>query len=444
MRWLTKYNILIRVLLSLAAAGIAQDIDANKYHGGYYDGYAAASYTATAEVLQIACDAGWSLISSPIAPRDPYLPVLMSSVSSHLTIMKNGSGQVYWPAYNINIINEWQTPQGFLLYLTARDTLIFSGRRVLPENTPLSLASGWNMVAYLNSGALLPANAFSSISSHLVIAKNGAGQVYWPAYTINTIGSLTPGAGYQVYVDQTCILTYPANTGMLKSLAAVAEHTSTSLRYFTGPVAATGDNAILLVLAPELPEGSEIGAWSSGKVVGAGMVHQGKALLVLQGKDDLQTGAAGAAAGGAIILSCWRADAALEIPLLLTNLRDGLTQAAAPLPLIYRSNSVWVAETAGLSGLPVDLALLQNFPNPFNPETRIRYTLPGDVRVVITVCNLAGAMVRSLAEGSRSAGAHEISWDGQDDQHRIVPSGVYWVLLKAGNQTRSLKISLIR
>jgi predicted esterase len=74
---------------------------------------------------------------------------------------------------------------------------------------------------------------------------------------------------------------------------------------------------------------------------------------------------------------------------------------------------------------PTDFALIGNYPNPFNPETRIEYTVPVPGIVELTIFNSLGQKIRTLISSHHSAGRYEVSWDGQDDSGHSVLSGMY-------------------
>jgi hypothetical protein len=92
------------------------------------------------------------------------------------------------------------------------------------------------------------------------------------------------------------------------------------------------------------------------------------------------------------------------------------------------------------SGSPVS-----NVPNPFNPSTEIRFTLPQAVPVLLTVHDMAGREVRVLAAGEvMAAGPNSVSWDGRDQAGRQSPSGSYLVKLEAGDKRSMRKITLLK
>ena len=81
-------------------------------------------------------------------------------------------------------------------------------------------------------------------------------------------------------------------------------------------------------------------------------------------------------------------------------------------------------------------ALLQNFPNPFNPETWMPYVLAADAKVTIRIYDVQGQLVRQLAPGLRQAGSYlsretAAYWDGKDRFGEAVSSGIYFYTLKA-------------
>ena len=81
-------------------------------------------------------------------------------------------------------------------------------------------------------------------------------------------------------------------------------------------------------------------------------------------------------------------------------------------------------------------ALLQNFPNPFNPETWIPYTLAADADVSVRIYDIQGKLVRQLDVGQQPAGSYlsretAVYWNGKDRLGGPVSSGVYFYTLKA-------------
>jgi 5'-nucleotidase/UDP-sugar diphosphatase len=94
--------------------------------------------------------------------------------------------------------------------------------------------------------------------------------------------------------------------------------------------------------------------------------------------------------------------------------------------------------------LPNDFDLLQNFPNPFNPETRISYTIPGGSDVSIDIYDLLGQKIRTLVDSYQSPGNYTVIWNGCDQIGRRVASGIYFYKMQAGDFTQTRKMSLMK
>jgi hypothetical protein len=90
------------------------------------------------------------------------------------------------------------------------------------------------------------------------------------------------------------------------------------------------------------------------------------------------------------------------------------------------------------------LALDQNSPNPFNPETTINFTVPEKGQVALKIYDANGRLVRSLVDGVSEPGSHNVSWDGRDNNGASVSSGVYFYRLTAGKFNESRKMVLLK
>jgi hypothetical protein len=90
------------------------------------------------------------------------------------------------------------------------------------------------------------------------------------------------------------------------------------------------------------------------------------------------------------------------------------------------------------------IELSQNTPNPFNPTTTIRFSLPANERVGLAIYAANGALVRMLVDEVRPRGTHDITWDGRDMAGNPVGSGVYFYRLTAGKFSDSRKMVLLK
>ena len=94
--------------------------------------------------------------------------------------------------------------------------------------------------------------------------------------------------------------------------------------------------------------------------------------------------------------------------------------------------------------LPKTFVLKQNHPNPFNPETGIKYQLSISAEVTLTVFDMLGRKIRTLVNTQQTAGSYEIVWNGRNDAGETVGSGIYLYRLSASGQQQVKKMLLVR
>jgi hypothetical protein len=102
-------------------------------------------------------------------------------------------------------------------------------------------------------------------------------------------------------------------------------------------------------------------------------------------------------------------------------------------------------DAADAASAPAASGLAQNRPNPFNPETTLRFSLARSGRATLRVFDARGALVRTLVDGMLEQGAHEARWNGLDERGGRVPSGVYYALFAAPDGARDrIRMVLIK
>ena len=94
--------------------------------------------------------------------------------------------------------------------------------------------------------------------------------------------------------------------------------------------------------------------------------------------------------------------------------------------------------------VPSTFTLHQNFPNPFNPITTLRYDLPEDNFVLLTVYDMLGRTVVQLVNTTQEGGFKAVQWDGTDSMGRPVSAGVYLYQIQAGEFVQTKKMVLLK
>jgi len=109
------------------------------------------------------------------------------------------------------------------------------------------------------------------------------------------------------------------------------------------------------------------------------------------------------------------------------------------------SNSITITIVSNeVNDITAVTSLLDNYPNPFNPETRISYILKNADLVLLDIYNVKGQKVKSLVHEEKAAGSHSVVWNGRDDANNNVASGLYFYKMKSGKYTSTKKMILMK
>jgi mono/diheme cytochrome c family protein len=94
--------------------------------------------------------------------------------------------------------------------------------------------------------------------------------------------------------------------------------------------------------------------------------------------------------------------------------------------------------------IPITFALHQNFPNPFNPITTLRYDLPSDALVTLSIYDMLGREITQLVNATQEAGFKSVQWDATDSMGRPVSAGVYLYQIQAEKFVQTKKMVLLK
>ena len=138
--------------------------------------------------------------------------IMMSQIVDNLIMIKNNDGAVYLPEWNFNGIGDIDFHYGYQIKTNTNDILELCGLQKIPEENPITLSEGWNLIAYLRDTSAPLEFALETINSDdIIIVKDYNGSPYLPEYNFNGIGQMVSGQGYQIKISEEATLTYPAN-----------------------------------------------------------------------------------------------------------------------------------------------------------------------------------------------------------------------------------------
>jgi FlgD Ig-like domain len=96
------------------------------------------------------------------------------------------------------------------------------------------------------------------------------------------------------------------------------------------------------------------------------------------------------------------------------------------------------------NNLPGELFLYNNYPNPFNPATKIKYSISKPNNVIINIYDMNGKLVAALLNEEQNAGTYEVAWNGKNSKGEPVASGVYCYRVQAGSFSKLSKMILMK
>ncbi|MDZ7261290.1 MAG: T9SS type A sorting domain-containing protein, partial [candidate division KSB1 bacterium] len=123
-------------------------------------------------------------------------------------------------------------------------------------------------------------------------------------------------------------------------------------------------------------------------------------------------------------------------------LGDGMS--TPPIPNIQYPGATPVAQEQAQPQMPEEFVLEQNFPNPFNSSTTIRYSIPEETNVQLKIYNMLGKEIKTLTNSRKQRGNYQIQWDGKDSQEVQVPTGIYFYELRTNKFSVTRKLIILR
>ncbi|MBE0638800.1 MAG: T9SS type A sorting domain-containing protein [Bacteroidales bacterium] len=229
----------------------------------------------------ISIPSGWSGISSYVIPSQPAMEDVFGPISNELIIAQTMT-QMYFPGENINQIGNWVSHSAYKVKATAACTLPIAGE--LETDMTVSLDAGWNLLPVVSPSGANAAGLLSLVNG-FVIAKDVAGiGVYWPQYSINSIGNLQSGKAYYVLLTAPGVVDFTGmkSSGMVKNLTGFQNLSGLGIT----PTPSTHTIAILPLALKDLEVGTIIGAFDqNGNCFGVTIIGEEANHLTIFGDD---------------------------------------------------------------------------------------------------------------------------------------------------------------
>ncbi len=395
---------------------------------------------------------GWQLVSRPVDSGTTDLPTLFPSALSAWGF--DGSYTAETDLF---------TGVGYWVNVPADTTVSHTGNQV--RLVDVTLDQGWNLV-----GALADTYLVADILTNppgILTSAYGLGVGYQP------VTEMIPGQGYWVNLSQAGQLTMDLDSFNKKEATAKVDATefpsvawAMPLLLSTVESSSMGTGEVTIGMATEASAGldPELGE-TLVPPVPPSRVFEAR-LLLAEGATyyDLRSGEQeahyslrwqGEAEIYPLTLSWDPALLPVGTEILLTDPSGG---SLIPQVDMMAQSSLTISENQGTlggvtisvksalseTGLPRVVALYNNLPNPFNPSTTIRFALPSDQQIRLRIYDVAGRLVRTLADEGFTAGTHDLLWNGKDQGGAQTATGVYFYRLETQDKILTRKMLLIK
>ena len=362
---------------------------------------------------------GWNMFSTYMSNEDMTVENICLPYVQDVVIVKNNVGDAYLPEWDFDGIGVLIPGQGYQAKMTANHTFIFEGDYLTPEDHPITLTEGWNMIAYLRTEPAPAIEVFTNIDD-LVIVKDNLGMAYLPEYDFDGIGNMLAGQGYQVKVLSEQILEYLPNDVEYRMTPSEVK---TELDYFVKPIN-TGSNMSLV-----LPEdvwvnkpvpSDEIAVYDSRSLlVGAMSYQHGNLVIPIYGDDELSPEKDGLSTGETFSLSLWSDSNEREYRIMVAWNEE--TTGYQTDNIIYASQLDFTQEQNSLHSVNL-------FPNPTDLRTELHAVLQKDCQLALSIFNLLGESVFTSVKNYQKGAIQEVL----NIEH--LPAGSYVLQLKTNDE----------
>jgi hypothetical protein len=382
-------------------------------------------HVGTRNEFDVSMNNHWNLISLPVTPFI-YATNALFPTATTPGYSFNGS--------NYDTADTLEKGSGYWLKFGSAQTVTIDGYTFTEET--VAVHNGWNILGSLSS--TVPSASITSIPPGIITSGFFA---YNPGYTMSD--SIRPGRGYWVQTNQAGQIvfnTLPVIEPKVSAEKAISPLNSLTIEdiggnhqnlYF-GDASRLGVSLESFVMPPPAPAGSFDARFVSGKMLEG----------ISKSKDDNREFGISIQPVSNSVTIRWKLQSNDKRVYALRD-ENGVTYALdqkGSVKLTFENKKQHILTlTYGEQELPKEYSLSQNFPNPFNPVTKIQFELPEPGDVTIKVYNLLGNEVATIVNGTQEAGYHSVEFEGAG-----LPSGVYIYKMQSGKFNSMKKMMLLR
>jgi hypothetical protein len=328
--------------------------------------------------------AGWSGLSSIVAPAQGQVTDIMQPILDELVILQSLDG-AYWPGENLNTLGTWVSKSGYKIKVSEDVSLPISG--YYEENMGITLSAGWNIIPVLSLCPVDTDELFSGFSDNITLAKEIAGTgVYWPALDIHTLEEFLPGRGYLLHATQEFTFSFPDCDPAKKPFIERYEKMVTPWNN----ILPTGNSHVVALPASILNDftaGDVIGAFTSDGLCAGSVIFESDAqnhALMIFANDSLTAQQDGFLKGEEILFRLHRPSSGEEFQLLA--IFDQTMPHAGT--FAFEGISALTGLSIDQTGITEHRKYARIFPNPARDQINI--FLQDNTQAVLTISCITG------------------------------------------------------
>ncbi len=382
-------------------------------------------------------DPGWSLVSwntDYTGSIDDFLSLFAEPEIVQYVYTFDGDALVYDPELpDYSTLDSVDYHHGYWIKTAESTQVLLCGFKP-DESDYIPIKSGWNIVSYWPDFPLAVETALSGVLGQIeaVRAFEIEGLDWVAGFdSFNSLDQMQPGSGYWLKASGSGSLSYPDwNSGGESPFARdrnsddVIRSTEWSLVYGNG---VTLDGC-------ELENGSVIDFRYAGNVICGRGIYSDEALGLtpVYINDGYTSEAAGLGSAGNCVSIC--VDGTPVLPEIYLE----------PYPRKIIIGDLYSDPSQSPSIRPDKFVVHQNYPNPFNTATTIAFELPRVATVNLSIYNILGQNIATLADSEYPAGANTLAWDGNLPNGTEAPSGIYFYRILADDFSATRKMLLVK
>ncbi len=363
--------------------------------------------------------ANWNIVSINVLPNDLSLAHVLSSVHSHINLVKDENGGVYWPSFNINFIGDWELEEGYQIRMNQAAVMTISGSIFNPDTLDINLPFGWSFIGYPRLEPAAIADLLQPITSDIIIVKNQFGSVYWPSFGLNLIVNMIPGQGYQINMASSDVFYFPDNDNLFSKSYLIED----DFNYFESPIITENNMTIGI---PEQAWGripslnSEIAVVDVNGLVVGRSIYRGDMLAVpVWGSDSYSEIKDGLFDREIFKIVVYDFDMQKEFEYTIFEWLQG--------DGLYKANSIQLVRFIDASS-QFSTKLIDAYPNPARHLVSFTFELAEEGEVKLNLFNILGEEVASILKANLPAGLHQFEYSVNH-----LNSAVYFYQLETKN-----------